>query len=436
MHEADRTEPPSDPAEGERYIVPAGATGAWSGQEAAVAAFQDGDWSFLRPAQGWLAWIEKSMSLAVFRGGLWQPATLAATPDRLGVNASADEVNRLSVASAATLLNHDGHGHQLKLNKAASGETASLLFQTGFSRRAEMGTAGDDDFRIKISADGSSWRDAIVIAGATGAVRLPNTRPAPSRERLVADRVYHVRADGSDANDGLADTPERAWRSVQHAIDSVYGTIDLGPHHVTIQLGDGVYNGSILVQSPHVGAGTITLAGNATAPQNTIVARTTGAAAVMVTGNAVLGLRDLELRSNGNTLIASLGGQIHLGSGLRFAVNANGAHMLAQVNGLINASNASYTVLGNAAFHWRALLGGIVSVSGARPDVTGRAFSGAFAQAERLGMVSALGASFNGTATGKRYVASLNGLVFTGTGDETVLPGSAAGTVETGGWYG
>lgn len=38
-----------------------------------------------------------------------------------------------------------------------------------------MGLAGDDDFRLKVSANGSSWLDAIHVNRTTGAVSLPNT---------------------------------------------------------------------------------------------------------------------------------------------------------------------------------------------------------------------------------------------------------------------
>ena len=66
------------------------------------------------------------------------------------------------------MLNHEGAGHQLKLNKAGTGDTASLLFQTDWSGRAEMGTAGEDDFSIKVSADGSTWTTALAFDAATG----------------------------------------------------------------------------------------------------------------------------------------------------------------------------------------------------------------------------------------------------------------------------
>jgi Protein of unknown function (DUF2793) len=92
-----------------------------------------------------------------------------------GVNGTADATTRFAVSAAATLFNHAGAGHQHKINKNAAGDTASLLFQTGFSGRAEMGTTGDDDFHFKVSADGSAWNEAIVVDGSTGRVSLPAT---------------------------------------------------------------------------------------------------------------------------------------------------------------------------------------------------------------------------------------------------------------------
>jgi hypothetical protein len=58
------------------------------------------------------------------------------------------------------------------LNKAAPTDTASLLFQTGFSGRAEMGTSGSDDFAIKVSPDGNTFRTALSIDADNGAVQF------------------------------------------------------------------------------------------------------------------------------------------------------------------------------------------------------------------------------------------------------------------------
>ncbi|MFP3701476.1 hypothetical protein SB758_38995, partial [Burkholderia sp. SIMBA_013] len=52
-------------------------------------------------------------------------------------------------------------------------DTASVLFQSGWSGRAEMGLAGNDGFSIKTSADGAIWRTALLCSG-DGRVSLPN----------------------------------------------------------------------------------------------------------------------------------------------------------------------------------------------------------------------------------------------------------------------
>jgi Protein of unknown function (DUF2793) len=139
------TTAPALPSLGDRHIVAAGATGPWVGQSGRIALYAESGWQFTAPLPGWRAHVLDEGQTAVFDGLAWQ--TLADGPltvGQLGVAATPDATNRLSVAADATLFTHAGAGHQLKLNKAAPAQTASLLFQTGFSGRAEMGTAGND----------------------------------------------------------------------------------------------------------------------------------------------------------------------------------------------------------------------------------------------------------------------------------------------------
>ncbi len=109
---------------------------------------------------------------------------------QLGLGTSADAQNPLAVAGPATLLTHDGAGHQVKVNKAAPGDTASLLFQTNWSGRAEMGTAGTDAFSIKVSPDGSNWSTALTARPhgleAPAVVLEPSAAPAAP----VAGMIY------------------------------------------------------------------------------------------------------------------------------------------------------------------------------------------------------------------------------------------------------
>ena len=159
------TTPPTAPEPGECHALGAGATGDWTGRDAGDLAYWTGaGWLFVTPREGWRAWGTDAAELRVFQGGAWVVAPLS----ELGVNTDADSINRLAVASEATLLTHDGSGHQLKINKSASTDTASLLFQSGWTGHAEMGLAGNDDWSLKVSPDGTAWTEALVIDKDTG----------------------------------------------------------------------------------------------------------------------------------------------------------------------------------------------------------------------------------------------------------------------------
>ncbi|WP_135448865.1 DUF2793 domain-containing protein [Tabrizicola caldifontis] len=169
-----RTVPPQLPSVGDRHIVAAGASGDWAGQAGRIALYSETGWQFTQPLPGWRAHVLAEGQTAVFDGLVWKaPSDGPLTVTQLGVAATADAVNRLAVSAPATLLNHAGSGHQLKVNKAAEGDTCSLLFQTAFSGRAEMGTAGSDDFSVKVSLDGSAWATALTADAASGEVTLP-----------------------------------------------------------------------------------------------------------------------------------------------------------------------------------------------------------------------------------------------------------------------
>lgn len=160
----DLATPPSGAAPGALYVVADSPTGDWAGQAGNLAFMQNGGWMFLSPQSGWRAWDIGTSRLMVFSGGVWIP--LIANVDRvdgLGINTDWDTTNRLSVDSDATLLTNSGGSHQIKVNKAADPDTASLLFQSDYTGHAEMGLSGDTSFAIKVSADGNAWADALRI---------------------------------------------------------------------------------------------------------------------------------------------------------------------------------------------------------------------------------------------------------------------------------
>ncbi|HEV7277635.1 MAG TPA: DUF2793 domain-containing protein [Devosiaceae bacterium] len=182
--------PPAAPAEGDSYIIAAGAGGVWAGHEQELASWIDGSWSFRAAGTGWLCFVADVAEVAVFTPAGWTSfaSNGGSSIASFGINAAADLYNRFTVAAGGSLFNHDGGGHRLTLNKAGAGDTGSLVFQTGFSGRAEFGLAGDDDFHVKVSPDGSAWLEALVIGGGGGLVHLPQGQLAfPATAHPAAD---------------------------------------------------------------------------------------------------------------------------------------------------------------------------------------------------------------------------------------------------------
>lgn len=182
----DLTAPPASPAEGDRYLI-AGAspTGAWAGWAGRVVRYQDGAWRSFVPRLGWLAFVADEVDLYTYTGVAWTSyrATLSVLQNltRLGIGTTADATNpfaaKLNKALWTALTTGEGGTGDLRytLNKQAAGNVLSLLLQSGFSGRAELGLTGDDDLRLKVSADGSTWREALRVEAATGTLAI---RPA------------------------------------------------------------------------------------------------------------------------------------------------------------------------------------------------------------------------------------------------------------------
>ena len=196
----DLTAPPVTPSDGDTYIVASGASGDWSGKDLNISIWQDGIWNFHIPQTGFRAWIEEEAILGLWNGTAWVDlfTTLSALQNLslLGVNATADATNKLTVASDAVLFNHNGNGIQHKLNKNVAGDTASFMFQTGFSGRAEMGTTGDDDFHFKVSSNGSTWNEALIADKGTGAARFPSGMEHAASREAVGQFLFTPGGDG------------------------------------------------------------------------------------------------------------------------------------------------------------------------------------------------------------------------------------------------
>lgn len=426
----DLTAPPGTPAEGDIYIVAAAASGDWLAKEHHIAHYDNGAWRFIAPNEGLTMWLKDENTLITYNGSTWGNAVLSLQNlPLLGVNAAADSTNRISATTPAVLLNAETDDIQLKLNKAAAGDTASVIFQTGFSGRAEFGLTGDDDFHMKVSPDGSTFYDAIIIDADTGFVNLPFT---PSRRVLTADEDFYVNAaTGSDSNDGL--TSGAAFSTIQKAIDVAYGALDLSHFDVTIHVADGTYTELLQVSSPVVGSGSVEIIGNTATPENCIIdspsdcLRAQNLGAVRIEGFKLLP------SSSRHCLYALSSGIIYFD---HIQFGAASRHIFAFGKASVFGQSGDYGIIDNAAYHIQAGRDGLVNIQNSNVTLTGTPhFSADFCRAYEGSMVLANGASFTGAATGSRYDVSELALIKTSGGGAGFFPGDVAGTDGTGGVY-
>lgn len=187
-----RDEPPAEPQEGARHIVSASPAGDFAGHAKEVAAYQDGVWIFFAPRIGWRAWNADTEALLVWTGSAWSALSSGGggvegngfdpeAVDYIYINGADPEAASVKLAVRANdVLLHaleaadSGTGDmRLQLSKEGGGDTASVFFAKDFSGRAEFGLVGSDEFKLKVSDDGATWRESLVVDPVSGVVRLP-----------------------------------------------------------------------------------------------------------------------------------------------------------------------------------------------------------------------------------------------------------------------
>lgn len=190
----DLTAPPGSPSDGDTYIAASGATGAWASGDLNIFAYLDGAWTKFVPVEGWLAWIADENALVGWNGSAWANISSLigaygstelndGTVTQLGVNRASDATNKLAVRSNAIWFDalnaaDSGNGDvSVKIDKEATADTGSILFQVGASGRGELGLTGTDDLTCKVSPDGATWYTSFTIDKDTGFIGIGRTDP-------------------------------------------------------------------------------------------------------------------------------------------------------------------------------------------------------------------------------------------------------------------
>jgi hypothetical protein len=259
------------------------------------------------------------------------------------------------------------------------------------------------------------------------------------RKRLTEDTTFFVRTDGSDSNDGLANTAGGAFLTPQKAADVIINEVDTNGFAVTIVL-TGAYTTSMAFAGPIVGDGTITVTTLTTASITV-----TSGHCISASGGArvtVSGAITLSTVTSGMCIFAYDGGTVTTGAGLIFSAAATG-HIAAGWPGLTGFAgpgtvfiNGNYNITGGAGSHWHATTEGasIIIATGTTVTLTGTpAFSNFFIGITK-GQVQSNGLTFSGSATGPKYLIH-NGGIFNSAVARSAIPGDVAGKVASGGVF-
>lgn len=245
------------------------------------------------------------------------------------------------------------------------------------------------------------------------------------REVLTATRNYYVRTDGSDSNNGLANTSGGAFLTIQKAVD-VACAIDASTQNVNINIATGTYTGTVTLKK-YLGSGIFSIIGTSV----TINGGTSNGITAYDVGTWVIS--GITFTNTSNSIIASGSTVLQFGSGMSFG-SATDAHVLSQ-SGAYVIFNNDYSITGGANTHLQALQG-FIQVVGITVTLTGTpAFSGYFAHSQFFGHLKLFSTTWSGSATGTRYLSYDNSLIVTNGGGATYLPGNASGITGNQGLY-
>lgn len=260
----------------------------------------------------------------------------------------------------------------------------------------------------------------------TGLVYSETVRP------LSGDITLYVRPDGSDNNDGSANTSAGAFLTIQAAITYATRRFYTAGYLITIQVADGNYAGFQVVENTQC---RLKVRGNPAAPANVIITASAGQSAVLALRNATLSIDGLTL-TGGNNGASAVDRSLIEVSNCRFGACVN-YQIFAQQSATINVLTA-IDFFGSAKSSMVASSNSTVSAPGLNLRYIGALTYSIATVWGNNGSVVVDSSNFfagGGTVTGPRYQADTVGLVYVNGGGPSFIIGSTAGLTFTGGIY-
>lgn len=97
-----QTTPPTSPENGDRYIIPAGATGAWANKVGRIAYYASNQWLYFQPKKGWYQRVWDTRKTYVWNGTAWEYYLDSITPEMMSQINAAVAAGEDAVEAAAS----------------------------------------------------------------------------------------------------------------------------------------------------------------------------------------------------------------------------------------------------------------------------------------------------------------------------------------------
>jgi hypothetical protein len=264
------------------------------------------------------------------------------------------------------------------------------------------------------------------------------------REVLNADRTYYVRTDGDDANDGLTDSAEGAFLTLQGAVNAIY-KLDFNNKSVTLQVGPGTYSGRCFITRPFMGEGTLTIVGNTSNPASVVVTfeQTADWQIGLQIERTQVSIRGIKFQCSRN----GFHGCRAIGPGHFARVEVRDCEFDATLHECVYGFfNANVTISGShilsgtanqrstfcsADAHVLIYMPCTVTLVGTQNFAGGFVYAGT---KSTIFVYSSSQFSYTGTGTGMRYYVDFDSII-RGFGSTTAFPGNSAGGTANGSAY-
>lgn len=415
------SEPPNSPSIGDTYVIPYGASGTWFGHANELAEFTTAGWALIDAPDGHGVGLPNGTILhrkdkkyipqiaMDVQSGKWLFAYAGGTANRLVVSLYPSQTLAVGMEIHVQIAMNNTGPVTLNLNYLGERPCTTSSGDTLNPNDLKAGSI------VTFIYNGTNW--TTILEG----VRF-----------LTAPTTLYVRTNGSDNNDGTADTPQKAFRTIQRAINIAQSRYISTAQKITISVAYGQYDGFELVG----GASTIIeIIGNNDSRGKAEIKQTDpNKICVHVSRNSTVTLRNFSISGGDMAICASDRSLINIDT---CSVGTCKSYQICAItNSNINITD-KIDISGKCMSAFVATAGGTITATSMVTFTSHSNYSTATIWANN-GTILASTAKFNTNGyniTGIRYIADLNGLIWTAGSGQYFIPGTINGRTEAGGLY-